>query len=130
MKDGSGTKLLKKIAKFENKCDRRTERRLPQMGKKAPRCYDYVGQLLLYAEMIGTCRYGCPGKSEAAHAVWYLMARASSFGLGRPCGLARMGFYDEALIIVRSLGEITNLMSLFDRPKPLRSGKIQTANIA
>lgn len=112
MKEIKGAKTLRALGKRENKCENRTEKLLPKMGKKAPLCYEYVGQLLVYAELIGTCHYGCPGKSEEAHAVWYLAARASSFGRAA-LRLARMGFYDDALIVVRSLGEITNLFSLF-----------------
>ena len=42
----------------------------------------------------------------------YLVARASSFARAA-LRLARMGFYDEALIVTRSLAEIVNLFSLF-----------------
>jgi hypothetical protein len=113
MKPKSGTRILTAVAKLENRCERRTEEAVPKMGKKAPLCYEYVGHLITYAELIGTCHYGCPGKSEEAHAIWYLAARGSSFGRAA-LRLARMGFYDEALIVVRSLGEIANLFCLFD----------------
>jgi hypothetical protein len=112
MKELNGTRMLRAIGKYEDKCERRTERRLPRMGKKAPACYEYLGQVLAYADMIGSCVYGCPGPSEQAHALWYLVARTSSFGRAA-LRLAKMGFYDEALIIVRSIGEIANLVSLF-----------------
>lgn len=82
------------------------------MGKKAPLCYEYLGQLVLHAELIGTCAYGCPGNTEDAHRMPYLVARASGFARAA-LRLARMGFYDEALIVVRSLAEIANLFSLF-----------------
>lgn len=108
----NGTKVLKTISKLENKCDKRTVRLLPRMGKKAPLCYENLGQLIVYAELIGTCAYGCPGNTQEAHAVRYLVARASGFARAA-LRLARMGFYDEALIIVRSLGEVTNLFFLF-----------------
>jgi hypothetical protein len=112
MKSIGGSTALRAIAKYENECERQTEKELRKMGKKAPACYEYVGRLIVYAELIGTCCYGCPGNGENAHAVWYLVARASSFGRAA-LRLARMGFYDEALIVVRSLGEMTNLFSLF-----------------
>lgn len=108
----SGAAALKTVSKYEDKCDKRTMRLLPRMGKRAPLCYEYVEQLILHAELIGTCAYGCPGSSQEAHAVKYLAGRASGFARAA-LRLARMGFYDEALIIVRSLGEITNLFFLF-----------------
>jgi len=82
------------------------------MGKKAPECYEYLGQVLAYADMIGSCIFGCPGPSDDAHAVLYLAARTSSFGRAA-IRLAKMGFYDEALNLVRSIGEIANLFALF-----------------
>jgi hypothetical protein len=49
---------------------------------------------------------------EKEHTLWYLAAQMSSFG--RPAlRLMKMDFYDEALIIVRSMGELTNLFALF-----------------
>jgi hypothetical protein len=104
--------ILQVTSKLEDRCDKRTIKSLPKMGKKAPLCYEHIGQLVGYAELVGTCGYGCPGKSGEAHAVWYLVARASSFARAA-LRLARMGFYDEALIVIRSLGEIANLLCLF-----------------
>ena len=63
--------------------------------------------------MIGSCAYGCPGGGPDNHTIWYLSARMSSFGRAA-LRLMKMGFYDEALIIVRSMGELTNLFTLFD----------------
>lgn len=123
MKKLSGRKMLHGIGKFEDRCEKVTEKHIPHMGKKAPQCYEYVGQLLAYADLIGSCHYGCPGGSESAHTVWYLAARASSFGRAS-LRLMKMGFYDEALIIVRSIGEVTNLFLLFSMsPQSLEEWK-------
>jgi hypothetical protein len=111
MKEIKGAKTLRALGKYENKCERGTEKLLPRMGKKAPLCYEYLSQLLVHAEFIGTCVYSCPGKKED-HTLWYLAVRASSLGRAA-LRLMKLGFYDEALIIVRSLGEITNLFSMF-----------------
>lgn len=111
MKNLNGRKMLQAVGKYEDRCEKASEKHIPKMGKKAPACYEHLGQLLAYADMIGSCVYGCPGKSEGAHAIWYLAARASSFGRAA-LRLTKMGFYDEALIIVRSMGEICNLFSL------------------
>jgi len=112
MKKLNGRKMLRAIGKYEDRCEEATKKYIPRMGKKAPLCYEYLGQLLAYADLIGSCAYGCPGKSEDAHAVWNLVARTSSFGRAA-LRLTKMGFYDETLIIVRNMGEICNLLSLF-----------------
>jgi hypothetical protein len=112
MKILDGTKMLRAVGKYEDRCEKATEKRLAKIGKKAPLCYEYLAQLLAYADMIGSCVYSCPGESEDAHAIWYLVARTSSFGRAA-LRLMKMGFYDEALIIVRSMGEICNLLVLF-----------------
>jgi len=112
MKKLDGTKMLRAIGKYEDRCEKATEKRLTKIGQKAPLCYEHLGQLLGYADMIGSCVYSCPGESEDAHAIWYLVARTSSFGRAA-LRLMKMGFYDEALIIVRSMGEICNLLVLF-----------------
>jgi hypothetical protein len=54
----------------------------------------------------------CPGEGFDAHTIQYMVGRASSFGLAI-IRLSRFGFYDEALSLVRSLGEIANLLMLF-----------------
>lgn len=109
----SGAEILRRIGRFENRCQRETEKRLPRMGKNAPKCYEHLAQILAYADMIGSCTFGCPDKSSVeAHAVPYLAARASSFGRAS-LRLAKMGFYDEALALVRSIGEMANLLALF-----------------
>jgi hypothetical protein len=112
MKKLSGRQMLRGVGKFEDRCEKASEKHIAKMGKKAPRCYEYVGQLLAYIDLIGSCHYSCPGGAESAHIIWYLAARASSFGRAA-LRLMKMGFYDEALIIVRSIGEITNLFVLF-----------------
>ena len=42
----NGSKLLQKVGKLEDKCERSTEKHLPHMGKRAPQCYEYLGQVL------------------------------------------------------------------------------------
>lgn len=104
--------MMRAVGKLEDKCEKLTEKRLRHMGKKAPKCYEYLGQVLSYADIIGSCTFDCPGPTHEAHAVLYLIARSSSFGRAA-LRLAKMGFYDEALNIVRSIGEMANLFMLF-----------------
>ena len=112
LRELNGAKALRAISKFEDRCEKQTEKGLPKWGVKAPKCYECLGQVLAYADLIGSCAFGCPGPSYEDHTVLYLPARASSFGRAA-LRLAKMGFYDEALNIVRSVGEIGNLLALF-----------------
>lgn len=57
MKRINGKAILRATSRLEDKCDKRTVKSLPKMGKKAPLCYEYLGQLIMYAELIGTCAY-------------------------------------------------------------------------
>jgi hypothetical protein len=119
----SGSKMLARIAKHEAKLEKQSLKMVPTIGRKASQCYESLGQLLFHAECIGCCVYNCVGGGESDHAVPYLVAKVSSFGRAA-LRLTMMGFYDEALIIVRSIGEITNLFSLFNLdPKSIEEWK-------
>jgi len=104
--------LLEAISKGEDECEKRTDEWLKQAGEAAPKCMENLSTVLLIAEMVGACFWNCPGSSYEAHLVQYMAARASSFGRAA-LRLGRLGFYDEALSLVRSLGEIANLLTLF-----------------
>lgn len=107
-----GPRFLKATEKGARACEKETNKMIPKMGKRAPVCYEVLGRLLAQADIIGSCFFGCPGNVREGHTIQYLCARSSSFGRGA-LQLAKMGFYDEALTLVRSLGEIANLLSLF-----------------
>jgi hypothetical protein len=47
----------------------------------------------------------CPGGGYKAHMIQYMAARGSSFARAA-FRLAKLGFYDEALSLVRSLGDL------------------------
>jgi hypothetical protein len=82
------------------------------MGVKAPECLKKLGTVLAEADAVGSCFWNCPGEGYEAHTVQYMVGRAASYGRAI-LRLARSGFYDEALSLVRSLGEIANLLMLF-----------------
>jgi hypothetical protein len=107
-----GKKFLELTDEGADACEKMTKKLLPKMGKKAPVCLELLGRLLAQADIMGCCFFECPGNTREAHTIQYLCARSSSFGRGA-LRLATMGFYDEALTLVRSLGEIANLMALF-----------------
>ena len=82
------------------------------MGAKAPKCWEHLCTVLMFADAVGSCYWGCKGGHHKGHVVQYTTARVSGFGRAA-LRLAKLGFYDEALMLVRSLGEIANLFMLF-----------------
>ena len=85
--------------------------RLPRMGKKAPRCYEYLGRVLALLDQMACCAWGCPG-TEEGHVPHRLVGRGVSNG-NTGIELALTGQYDEALVTARSVGELANLLWLF-----------------
>src|SRR5258706_13410630 len=103
MKKLNGRKMLRAIGKYEGRCEEATKKYIPRMGKKAPLCYEYLGQLLAYADLIGSCAYGSPGESEEAHAVLNPLGRSGSFGQSA-LPLMKKVLYLKRLVIVRNIG--------------------------
>jgi hypothetical protein len=108
-----GAEFLRLVSRLEDDCETLTEESLERgMGVKAPKCLEYLGTVLAKADAIASCFWNCPGPGYEAHALPYLVGRAASLGRAA-LRLMRFGFYDEALSLVRSLGEIGNLFMLF-----------------
>jgi hypothetical protein len=109
----TGTEFLDLTDRWLAKRSKETLKLLPKrLGKRAPNTYDLLGRMIVRADNMGCCFFGCPGSSQQAHTVQYLCARSSSFARSA-LKLATMAFYDEALVLVRSLAEIANLVALF-----------------
>jgi hypothetical protein len=70
-----------------------------------------IGLCLKALYEVSTCTKGCRGGD---HLLEYLAGRAFNLGYSA-FSLIRIGYYDESLNQVRSLGEIANLQSLFVR---------------
>jgi hypothetical protein len=64
---------------------------------------------LIVLDRTASCTDGCDGGD---HALERLLTRSTSISVGA-WTLAERGQYDEAMILIRSLGEMTNLLSLF-----------------
>jgi len=97
----------------EDKCQKLTDDFLAkESGLKAPVTLEKLGTVLSLADRIGSCFWSCPGNASGSHVIQYLTSRTGSYGRAI-IRLARLGFYDEALNLLRSLGEIGNLFTLF-----------------
>ena len=93
----------------EDACEDQTDKRLPDLGKKAPACLGHLGTMLSYLDRMASCWWAC---RNGDHRIEYLCGRAAS-NARAILRLVRFGFYDEALLLCRGLGEVANLMQLF-----------------
>jgi hypothetical protein len=107
-----GLEFLRSTDKGENECEKTTDTYLTKAGQKAPKALEKLGTMLSLADRVGSCFWNCPGNKPGLHVIQFLTARTSSYGRAI-LRLGRFGFYDEALSLVRSLGEIANLIMLF-----------------
>ncbi len=64
---------------------------------------------------VSTCAYGCRGGS---HVIEYITGRGYNLAISS-LKLLRIGFYDEAWSLIRSISEIVNLFALFGLDRSL-----------
>lgn len=104
-----GVAYLETVRNQEGKCRVRTEDAVREFGRNLPGLDEHLGTVLSMLDRSACCWWGC---AEGDHAVENLVGR----GYGLACGsyaLMQAGRYDEALLLIRALGEITNLLTLF-----------------
>lgn len=104
-----GIKFLEFIVDLQAKVSAETLATVPKMGKKLPNAIEAMGSVLAYLDGLAACLWGC---SAGDHKAEYLVGRAVSISYGAIL-LTSSGQYDEALALIRVVGEITNLMALF-----------------
>ena len=104
-----GHRFLQLIWSHEDECQSQTDSQIPELGKKAPECLKQIGTVLSLMDRMASCWWVC---REGDHRIEYLCGRAASSARA-VLRLIRLGFYDEALVLSRGLGEIANLMQLF-----------------
>ncbi len=108
--EGVGLLIHKVLRQQEEDCEEKSLEQLPRMGVKAPRCYEMTARVLALLDAFSSCAWGC---AEGDHILERLVARSVNHARGA-LRLALMGFYDEALVVTRGVGEIANLLSLFE----------------
>ncbi len=106
-----GNRFLQLVWSLEDECQAQTDRRICDLGKKAPECLKQLGTLLSLMDRMASCWWVC---RKGDHRIEYLCGRATS-NARAALRLVRFGFYDEVLVLSRGLGEIANLMQLFCR---------------
>ncbi len=84
-----------------------------EFGRNLPGLEQQLGTVLSLLERAACCWWGCAGGD---HVVESLVGRV--YGLA--CGSHRLmqaGRYDESLLLIRALGEVNNLLTLFTTDK-------------
>jgi hypothetical protein len=108
--EGVGLLIHQVLRQQEEACEAKTLGRLPHLGEKAPRCYEMTARVVALLDALSSCAWGC---AEGDHVFERLVTRSVNHARAA-LRLALMGFYDEALVLTRGVGEIANLLSLFE----------------
>ncbi len=109
MEKSSDDDYLQILRELQTRCADRTWKHAPKLGEKAPILVQALEVLLCILEKSATCFGGC---RRGDHRAEFLTGRAVS-SCQACLLLMSTGYYDEALSIIRSLGEIANLMAMF-----------------
>jgi hypothetical protein len=104
---------IESVRGLQAKCANLSWKRAPKLGTKVPVLIDALDVLLSYLARAATCFGECRGGDHRAE---FLIGRAVS-SCQACLLLMSSGHYDEALSIIRSLGEIANLMAMFVRDR-------------
>ena len=105
-----GQTYLDAVEAVEAKCGADTKEWVKGAhGKRFPHAIDLLGRTLELIEKAAICHWGCQNPS---HDLERLAARIYNLATGA-LQLYRSGRYDEALSLVRSIGEFVNLLTLF-----------------
>ena len=105
------SEFLRLIFDMQNDCEVSTKERLPDLGKSAPKCFEELGTSLSYLDRMSSCFWECRGGD---HVIERILGRAASSALAS-LRLLLFGHYDESLSLIRSLGETSNLLLVFNR---------------
>jgi hypothetical protein len=79
------------------------------LGKRAPEIWENLGGVLALLSLAASCHWGCRGQD---HDVENLIRRCGNYAFAA-LNLARTGFYDEAMAMIRGVAEVSNLLELF-----------------
>lgn len=104
-----GEEYLSSVRNQEEKCRLETKVRINSFGENLPALEKNIGTLLSLFEYTACCGWGC---AENGHTIESLIGRAYGLASGA-YRLMQFGRYDESMLLIRALGEITNLLTLF-----------------
>jgi hypothetical protein len=104
-----GETFFATVEKQAKACERSTRREIPELGAKLPLCYSRSASVLSLLEQICTCAVGC---RDGDHMLERLVGRICSSAYAS-LDLARRGYYDESLALLRNAGEVASLLLVF-----------------
>ena len=104
-----GGDFLRVVRDQQRRCCESFDEWLPYAGVKAPQSMDALGTALSYLDRIASCWWGC---RQDTHVEERVVGKATS-NARAALHLLRSGYYDEALGLIRQIGETANLACLF-----------------
>ena len=104
-----GDAFLRQTWMKEDVCEQTTEEALAVLGVKAPQLLPAISQVLMYLEAVASCYFCCVSGDHALERLLFRSCNRARAAIR----LARLGFYDESLLVTRAIGETTNLFALF-----------------
>ena len=106
-----GNEFLNILEEQEERCAESFGGWISSAGVKAPETLENLGTALSLLDRLASCWWGCASQSHThEHVVGRALSNARAV-----LTLMKSGFYDEALGLVRQLGETGNLLLLFVR---------------
>jgi hypothetical protein len=105
-----GRDFLKLIQIAADKASQHADLFSQQSGKRLPETVDGLGSVLSLLYRLACCAWGCRGGD---HQIEWLTGRVVNHATSAH-RLILAGSYDEALVLIRGIGEIANLLWLFD----------------
>lgn len=118
-----GCKFERAVRQLQQRVEKRSRVRMPKMGKQVPLAWEGIWAMSESLYRFSTCAAGCPGETRD-HTLRYIAGRGTSLALGAVHATAA-GYYDNALLTCRALGEQANLVALLvHSPGALRVYKV------
>lgn len=96
------------------RCQNETNEAVKQFGQSIENHLQSFGTMLSLLDRVASCVWGC---SRGDHILEYITGRVVGYSQSTFL-LAKSGLYDEAFLLVRSLGEVANLFALFVADSP------------
>ena len=106
-----GIGFLAVVRDQERRCEVAFDEWIPTAGIKAPETLAALGTALSLLDRIASCWWNC---RQGDHIEERLIGKAAS-NARAALQLSRSGYYDEALGLVRQIGETANLLCLFSQ---------------
>jgi len=109
-----GRTFLDVTQELADTSSRITDEFCSKAGKSLPETMEVTGTVLSTIYRLATCHFGCKGGD---HQMEWLAGKFANQAVSVH-RLVRAAQYDEALMLIRGMGEIVNLMWLFQEDRP------------